>query len=254
MYNLRCSKVLVTGGSDGIGFAIAKRLIADGAKVVITGRSEGKLLSAKERINSDNLKILMWDITNLDELESKFNEAVALLGGGVDGVVNNAGSYLTKKGYEPIDIDIEDFDYLTNINVKAPFFLMRKAIDYMSENSICGNILNISSIAARLPVREMYGGSKLILEKMTQYYGFQFAKRGIIINAIAPGRVFTSLTTQNSKYAIGKTIEDSIDNNALQRFVKPEEIAELAAYLMSDYGEIIVGTVVKADGGTEASY
>lgn len=65
----------------------------------------------------------------------------------MDGVVNNAGSYLTKKGYEPMDIDIEDFDYLTNINVKASFFLMRKAIDYMSENSICGNILNISSMS-----------------------------------------------------------------------------------------------------------
>lgn len=65
----------------------------------------------------------------------------------MDGVVNNAGSYLTKKGYEPMDIDIVDFDYLTNINVKASFFLMRKAIDYMSDNSICGNILNISSMS-----------------------------------------------------------------------------------------------------------
>lgn len=253
MHTLRCSKILITGGSEGIGYAIAQRFLAEGVSVVITGRSEKKLLLAQETLASDNLKYLVWDIADIAILDTKFGEAVEFMGG-IDGIVNNAGSYLTKQGYEPQDIDSEDFDYLTNLNLKAPFFLMRKAIAYMKEKNTRGNILNISSIAARFPTRGMYGGSKLLLERMTQYYGFEAAKYGIIINAIAPGRVFTTLTTTHSTYAMGKTIDEPIDDNALGRFVKPAEIAELAAYLMSDFGEIIIGAVIKADGGTDVYY
>jgi len=253
MPKLRCSKVLITGGSEGIGYAIAKRFLMSEARVVITGRSKEKLMRAQEKLASDNLYIQVWDITDLQFLDTKFEEAVEIMGG-LDGLVNNAGTYLTKRGYEPVDIDSDDFDYLTDINLKAPLFLMRKAIEYMKTKHIRGNILNISSIAARMPIRGMYGGSKLLIEKMTQYHGFEAAKFGIIINAIAPGRVFTPLTSTHSKYAMNKLIDDPIDNNALGRFVRPEEIAELAAYLMSDFGEIIIGAVVKADGGTDVIY
>ncbi len=243
---LRNDKVLIFGGGSGIGKAIAKRFCDAGAKVLITGRNEEKLKSAVLEINADNLYYKAFDITNIKEHSSFFDECSELLGG-LNAFVNAAAigtSVLTGRGYEPWDITEEEWDTLTDINFKAAFFLMRNEIDYMIERKIRGNILNIASNAACMDIIGSYGASKEAVIKWTRALGKRYGHNGIIINGIAPGATFTPMI---ARYA--HDINQKYERHAIERYIRPDEIAELAYYLMSDYGEIICGHTVVADGG-----
>ncbi len=243
---LRNDKILVFGGGSGIGKAIAKRFCDAGAKVLIVGRNEEKLKTAAEEINSKNIYCKTFDITNINEHIKLFNEISESLGG-LNGFVNAAAlgtSQCTGRGYEPWDITEEEWDTLTDINFKAAFFLMRNEIDYMLEKSIEGNILNIVSNAACMDIIGSYGASKGAIIKWTRAFGKRYGHNGIIKNGIAPGATFTPMI---ARYA--HDINQKYERHAIERFIRPDEIAELAFYLMSDYGEIICGHSVIADGG-----
>lgn len=247
---LRNDKILVFGGGSGIGKAIAKRFCNAGAKVLITGRNEEKLKIAAEEINSKNIHYKVFDITNVNEHIVLFNEAAEILSG-LNGFVNAAAmgtNQLTGKGYEPWDITEEEWDTLTDINFKAAFFLIRNETNYMLENDIRGNILNIASNAACMDIIGSYGASKEAIIKWTRSLGKRYGHNGIIINGIAPGATFTPMI---GYYA--HDINQKYERHAIERFIRPDEIAELAFYLMSDYGEIICGHTVVADGGDNAA-
>ncbi len=247
---LRCSKILITGGGSGIGKAIAKRFVEAGATVTILGRNIEKLNSSKNEIDSDRVFVLQGDISKTNEIKNYIMQASKLMGG-LDGVVNNASvgtSQITGRGYEPWDITPEEWDAITDIDLKGTFFVMREAVDFMIENKIKGNILNISSNAACMDITGSYGSSKLSLLKMTRAFGKRFGYNGIIINGIAPGATATPMI---SRYC--KDENDPYERHAIGRFIKPYEMAELAYYLMSDMGEIICGHTVVADGGDTAA-
>ncbi len=126
--SLRCSKILITGGGSGIGKAIAKRFIDDGASVTILGRKLDKLNAAKDEIDSSKLFVLQGDISKSDEIMSYILKASELMGG-LDGVINNAAmgtSQVTGGGYEPWDITSDEWDTVTDINLKGAFFVMRE--------------------------------------------------------------------------------------------------------------------------------
>ncbi len=243
---LRNDKILVFGGGSGIGKAIAKRFCDAGAKVLIAGRNEEKLKIAANEINSENLYYKAFDITNVNEHITLFDEVSETLGG-LNGFVNAAAlgsGQHTGRGYEPWDITEDEWDTLTDINFKAAFFLMRNEIDYMLTNNIQGNILNIASNAACMDIVGSYGASKEAIIKWTRSLGKRYGHNGIIINGIAPGATFTPMI---SRYA--DDINAKYERHAIERFIRPDEIAELAFYLMSDFGEIICGHTVVADGG-----
>lgn len=247
---LRNDKIIVFGGGSGIGKAIAKRFCDAGAKVLIAGRNEEKLKNAAEKINSENIYYKAFDITNVKGHIALLGEVSEILGG-LDGFVNAAAmgtSQLTGRGYEPWDITEEEWDTLTDINFKAAFFLMRNEIDYMLEKNIRGNILNIASNAACMDIRGSYGASKQAVIKWTRALGKKYGHNGIIINGIAPGATFTPMI---ARYA--HDINQKYERHAIERFIRPDEIAELAFYLMSDYGEIICGHTVVADGGDNSA-
>ncbi len=247
---LRCSKILITGGGSGIGKAIAKRFTDVGAMVTILGRNFDKLEAAKNEIGSDRLFVLQGDITKTDEIKGYIKKASELMGG-LDGVVNNAAvgtSQVTGRGYEPWDITPEEWDTVTDINLKGAFFVMREAVDFMLENNSKGNILNISSNASCMDIVGSYGSSKLSILKMTRAFGKRFGHNGIIINGIAPGATATPMI---ARYC--KDENEPYKRHAIERFIKPYEIAELAYYLMSKMGEIICGHTVIADGGDNAA-
>ena len=248
---LRNKNVLIFGGGSGIGKAIAARFIAAGAKVLITGRTEAKLKAASEEINSPNLFYKVFDITNIEEHTTLFLECQNLLGG-LDGFVNSAaiGTHeFTGRGYEPWDITGEEWDTLSDINFKAAFFLIRNQVDYMLERGIRGNILNLSSNAAYMDIIGSYGAAKDAIANWTRAFGKRYGHKGIIINGIAPGATFTPII---ASYA--HDVNQKYERHAIERFIKPEEIAEVAFYLMSDYGEIICGHTVVADGGDNAAF
>lgn len=243
---LRNDKILVFGGGSGIGKAIAKRFCDAGAKVLVAGRNEEKLKIAAEEINSKNLYYKTFDIVCVKEHIAFFNEVSEILEG-LNGFVNAAAlgtSQYTGRGYEPWDITEEEWDTLTDINFKAAFFLMRNEIDYMLEKDIKGNILNIASNAACMDIIGSYGASKEAMIKWTRALGKKYGHNGIIMNGIAPG---ATLTPMIARYA--NDINQKYERHAIERFIRPDEIAELAFYLMSDYGEVICGHTVVADGG-----
>ena len=246
---LRNKNVLIFGGGSGIGKAIAIRFIEAGAKVCMTGRTAEKLKAVKEEINSPNLFHKVFDITDVESHHQLFCQCEKELGS-LDAFVNAAavGSSCLGRGYEPWDITSEEWDMLTDINFKAAFFLMRNEIDYLKEKGIRGNILNIASNAACMDIIGSYGASKEAIIKWTRALGKKYGHNGIIINGIAPGATFTPMI---SRYA--KDINQKYERHAIERFIRPDEIAELAYYLMSDYGEIICGHTVVADGGDNAA-
>lgn len=243
---LRSKHILVFGGGSGIGKAIAKRLTDAGGTVTIAGRNETKLLSATKEIDSDRLYCKPFDITDIGSHTAFFDECNILMHG-LDAFVNAAAigtGQFTGRGYEPWDITEDEWDTLTDINFKAAFFLMRNEIDWMRAKGIRGNILNIASNAACMDICGSYGAAKLSMTKWTRAFGKKYGHDGIIINGIAPGATFTDMI---SRYA--KSLDQPYPRHAIERFIRPEEIAELAFYLMSDYGEIICGHTVVADGG-----
>lgn len=242
---LRNQNIVVFGGGSGIGKAIAKRLSDEGTGVIIVGRNEKKLFQAKEEIGSNNLYTLPFDITDCDSHKDFFIKAENILPS-IGGFVNAAGigSGSLGRGYEPFDITPEEWDSLTDVNFKAAYFLMRNEINYFLSKGVRGNILNIASNAACMKIVGSYGASKESVIRWTRAFGNQYGHKGIIINGIAPGATFTPMI---SHYA--KDIDQPYPRHAIERFIRPEEIAELAFYLMSDFGEIICGHTVVADGG-----
>ncbi len=247
---LRCSHIVVTGGAGGIGRAIAARLLRDGACVVIAGRHMDTLLAAKEEIGSDRLFCMEWDVTDAEHAEDHLLAASALMGG-FDGLVNNAGlggNQAFGRGYEPWDITPEEWDKLMDVNLQVAFFKLSEAVELMKRPQVRGNILNIASNAAYMDIIGSYGAAKLAVARMTHSFGRRFGKDGIIINGIAPGATFTPMI---AGYA--ESVDQPYPRHAIGRFIRPEEIAELAYYLMSDCGEIVCGHTVIADGGDAAA-
>lgn len=243
---LRNKNVLIFGGGSGIGKAIAIRFIEAGAKVMITGRTEEKLKSAAKEIDSPNLFYKAFDITDIKYHNALFLECEQIMGE-LNAFVNAAAlgpNQCTGRGYEPWDITEEEWDTLTDINFKAAFFLMRNEIDYMKSKTIRGNILNIASNAACMDIVGSYGASKEAIIKWTRSLGKKHGHSGIIINGIAPGATFTPMISHYVRH-----IDQKYERHAIERFIRSDEIAELAFYLMSDYGEIICGHTVVADGG-----
>lgn len=243
---LRNNKILIFGGSSGIGKACAKRFLDANATVTISGRNKEKLENVKDELKSDNLFYNVFDITKTEEHLSFFDDVSKQMGG-LTAFVNTAAigtSSLTGRGYEPWDITPEEWDILNDTNFKAAYFLMRNEIDYFKANKIKGNILNFASNAACMDIVGSYGAAKTAIIKWTRAFGKKFGHDRIIINGIAPGATFTPMI---SRYA--KQIDQPYPRHAIERFIRPEEIAELAFYLMSNYGEIICGHTVIADGG-----
>lgn len=242
---LRSDKILVFGGGSGIGFAIAKRLTAAGARVVLCGRNAEKLAHAAAEIGEET-GTLCGDIAAVSTHSALFAEAERQMQG-LTGFVNAAAvgtGQVTGRGYEPWDITEEEWDTVSDTDFKGAFFLMRNEVDFLRTRGVRGNILNLASNGACMNITGAYGAAKLAIIKWTRAFGKKYGHDGIIINGIAPGATFTPMI---ARYA--KDISQPYPRHAIERFIRPEEIAELACYLMSDYGEIICGHTIVADGG-----
>lgn len=242
---LRDKRVLVTGGSRGIGFAIAKKCVDEGARVVITGRDEKRLGAALEKIGSDRLKGVVWDIANLSVLAVKTEETKSLLEGDVDILVNNAG--IIVGGLRIFDLTESKWDEVMSVNAKGTVFLTRHVVmDWLNHpRPEIRKILNITSMRGILGIVDgPYGISKWGLVGLTQGLGRLLLPHGIIVNAIAPGITDTSIPGVN-------TAENAFVswNPPSLRAALPEEIAELAVFLLSDAANFIVGQTIVCDGG-----
>lgn len=237
---------LITGGTSGIGLEIACSFVNSGAEVIITGRNEEKLSKAcKEiecRTNSQNkIHGLQMDNTKVKEFEQLFHNALNLVESRkIDILVNNAGLV----GGDIRDCDEEKYDSILDTNLKGTFFLTQLLAKYMKENSIHGNILNIGSSSSNRPATSAYTISKWGIKGFTEGMAKDLAPYGITVNAIAPGPTATPMLMPNG-------IEENISfpKNPIGRYARPEEIANMAVFLVSSMGRTIVGDMIFMTGG-----
>lgn len=235
---------IVTGGSDGIGRAIATTFAAEGANVLICARNEEKLMATKAQIeaNGGTCEAVSLDLSGA-QAYADFVEATAQKG--LDILVNNAPHV----GYGMLaDTSLEDFRQNFLINVDAAYLGMQTAMKHMSAKG--GSIINISSVNGARAMQGMsgYSASKAALDHLTRNAAMEGARQNIRVNAISPGPIMTPGTEAffNSDPAAGEAIANA---NPMGRIGKPEEVAQVALFLASDMSSYVTGAVIPVDGG-----
>ena len=241
---LKGKRVLITGGGSGIGLSIARKCIEEGATVVITGRNENKLKDALIEIDDSKLKLLKWDHSQVSQNKNKIEEAESLLCGEIDILVNNAG-VMDGVGFPNVKEEVWDKVYETNS--KGLFFLTQEITQcwMKNKNRNLKKIINISSQGGFVGSLNPYRMTKWDIAGLTQGLGLELASHGIIVNGIAPGIILTDMQRKYLKQ--GENVY--CDQNAIKRYAYPGEIAELAAFLIADTGNFIVGQTIISDGG-----
>lgn len=245
MSKLNQKLALVTGGSSGIGFAIAKELLNEGAKVIITGRNSANLDNAIKELGN-NAKSFVADTSNVEQIDYLVN-FVRESFGNIDTLVINAGvSKMTPIG----QIQESTFDEIMDINFKGAVFTLEKLIPLLSEGA---SVINISSVSAysNMSGMSIYSASKAALNSFTRSAAFELAPKKIRVNAVNPGPVETPIfekfgLPQETLLKFAKTIQDRVP---LKRTGKPEEIAKLVSFLASDESLFITGSEINIDGG-----
>lgn len=232
---------LITGGSGGLGIAFAKAFMQAGCSVIIAGTNQSKLDTCKAELGQDARTITI-DISNVSNLAEKVNEAVRLSPTRkIDILVNSAG---VNKAQNFLNVNESDYDHIMDINAKGTYFMSQAVAKYMISNGIKGHILNVSSSSAQRPAWTPYEISKWAINGMTKGMADVLLPHGIIVNAIAPGPTATPMLIKNGDSCI------SNDNNLIGRFEMPSEIANLATFMVSNMGDMIVGDTIYISGGS----
>ena len=237
---LKGKRVLVTGGSAGIGLAIAKKCLSEGAIVVITGRDTAKLERVRLKLENPNLHTLVWDAGDISVIDNKLQETANLIGGNLDVLVNNAGVLLAQSFFTTSE-SIWDQTYA--VNSKGLFFLSQKLSRNWIDAKVKGKIVNIASSGSIFGATFPYRMTKWDVAGLTHGLGKLVSPHGIIVNGIAPGRIATGMLNREDEDNFYDT------HQPVERIGLPEEVAELAIFLMSDAANYIVGQTIVCDGG-----
>lgn len=234
---------LITGGSSGIGFAIAKAFLESGAKVIIVGTNEERLRVAQERLSmQERVRGMVLDVRNIAALPDRMREAAALFEENrIDILVNSAG-VVAKHDFW--NMDEEEYDTIMDTNAKGTFFMSQVVGKMMIEKKVRGHILNVASSSALRPAWTPYQMSKWAVKGLTLGLADMMIGQGIVVNAIAPGPTATPM--------LGKQEGDSIyePQTPAGRYAMPEELASLAVFMVSGAGDMIVGDTVYMTGGS----
>lgn len=249
-FQLSGRSALVTGGSKGIGLAIAAEFAKAGADVMICSRGQQRLDEAAGELRAIapgvKIEALVADMAEREEANRLANEAIARLGK-VDILVNNAGWNIP----QAIDqIRDEDWDYLVELNLSSVMALTRAVVPGMKERR-WGRVIHISSIMAlgSTPERNAYSATKAALVGMARASALDLGPYGVTVNCIAPGPIATEMPMS----ILSKEQQDKLSGRtALGRWAKPDELAGPAILLASDAGSYITGTCLVVDGGALA--
>jgi 3-oxoacyl-[acyl-carrier protein] reductase len=227
---------IVTGGTSGIGLAIAKKMIECGSSVTVVGRNPEKTKKVAEEIHCD---FLLLDLMNTHEMIDKVNDYIK--DRKIDILVNSAGVIDTEGWLEKKP---ETFDRVINTNLKAAYFMSQTIAKHMLKHKIQGHILNVSSSSSMRPGWGPYQLSKRALNGMTMGFAEKLAPYGITVNGLAPGITVSPMSS------VFMDTDNLAYYNPLRRAETPEEIANLAVFLVSNMGTSIVGDTVMITGGS----
>lgn len=240
---LKGRKALVTGGTSGIGYAIASAFLRSGASVVITGRTEQRLDDSTKKLAKENpsakdrISFVVMDNKEVGSFKTLFDSHPILKE--TDILVNNAGVL----GGDISIANEENYDSILDTNLKGTFFLSQLVARNMKERGIKGNILNIASSSSLRPATSAYTLSKWGIRGLTLGLAKVLAPYGITVNGLAPGPTATPMLIKD------EITEITHEDLPIGRYAMPEEIANMAVVLTSEMGRMIIGDIVYMTGG-----
>ena len=245
---LKDKVALVTGGTRGIGFAIAKKFVSEGAIVVITGRDEETLKNSVKKLSSSMVHYVVWDAVDFDSYKKNVSSLVEKFGD-IDILVNNAGQY---KPSDFLTCDVKTWESLYRTNSESTFFMCQVfcRLWLKTQGGKTRKIINISSQGGFTTANNAYRMTKWDIRGLTEWLGYSYSKNGIIVNGIAPGIIMTDMQPKYVEFPDNYYTAD----NPTRRLGLPIEIAELALFLASDVSNFIVGQTILCDGGYTLKY
>ena len=245
-FRLDGKRALVTGASSGIGRAAAVALAAAGAHVTCAARSKDRLDALVDEMTNAGLSAaaMVLDVTDLDAVEREIGRA-----GPFDVLVNNAGAALPKS---MLDMTVEDYDRVTDINVRSAYFVAKAVAKGLVEAEKPGSIINISSQMGHVggPDRTVYAATKHAIEGMTKSMSAELGPHGIRVNTLCPTFIRTPLTEPT--FANPERVAWIASKIALGRVGEVEDLMGPVVFLASDASALMTGSALLVDGGWTA--
>ena len=242
-YNFKNRIAVVTGGAQGFGLAITKRIIQSDGKVVIWDIDKEAIEKAKKEINSDNLSFQLVNVTDFKAIEASVTELEKKFGK-IDIFVNNAG--ITGMNAKVWDFPLEEWKKVIELNLNSTFYCCKAIVPHMIKNNY-GRIINIASIAGKEgnPNASAYSTSKAGVIGLTKSLGKELADKNIAVNCVTPAaaktRIFDQMTEEHINYMLSK-----IPRN---RFAKVDELASLVCWLASEENSFSTAAAFDLSGG-----